>query len=295
MARPAFTIPETDGVMLLGATGRTGQKHMAMMRAYGTPIVAGVSPNPKTDNVDGVPILPSCVDAARATGATSAIAMVPPLHVLGAIEDAAEAGVRFLVTVTEGMPIADAVRAKAVAADAGMIWVGASTPGVAVPGKLKLGFLPDISLAPGRIGFASKSGTLSYEVGYRLVQNGFGQSAWVGVGGDPVKGTHFADTLPYFDAREDTDALVIVGEVGGEEEEQLAKAIRETGTKLPVYAIIAGQSAREGVSMGHAGALVQGELGTFASKQKALTAAGAQVFTDIASLIDAICQDLQKN
>jgi len=286
-----FSIPD-GGVILQGATGRIGRKHMALMRAYGTPIVAGVSPNADAAEVDGVPIFPTSVAAAAETGAVSSIVMVPPLQVLSAIADGIEAGLQLIVTVTEGMPVADAMRALAMTRDAGVTWVGASTPGLAIPNKLKLGFLPDVALAPGHIGFASKSGTLSYEIGYRLVGRGFGQSAWIGVGGDPVKGTRFADLMPYFEADKDTHAVAIIGEIGGNEEEQLADAIAAGACTKPVYAIIAGHSAREGVAMGHAGAMVDGNSGTIVSKINALEAAGVRVFTNISAMIDVMSEEL---
>jgi succinyl-CoA synthetase alpha subunit len=159
---------------------------------------------------------------------------------------------------------------------------------MAIPGKAKLGFLPSVSLAPGSLGLMSKSGTLSYEVGYRLVERGLGQSLWVGVGGDIVKGTRFADLVPVFEADDATSAMVVIGEIGGSEEEELAEALIRHEARKPVYALIAGQAAREGVTMGHAGALVSGNTGTVATKTAALTRAGAQVFTRIQDLVDAV-------
>lgn len=164
--------------------------------------------------------------------------------------------------------------------------MGASTPGLAVPGECKLGFLPDVCLNPGPIGIMSKSGTLSYEVGYRLVREGLGQSIWVGVGGDPVKGVRFADMLPVFFDDPNTKGIVLVGEVGGVEEEECAEAYARLGARKPLLALIAGREAKEGVSMGHAGALVHGETGTLASKTRRLTEAGATVFGSIDGLID---------
>ncbi len=269
-----------------GITGRAGRTHTRHMRAYGTNIVGGVSP--REEDVDGLPLFRDCAAAVAATRATASVAIVPPLSVLSAILEAVEAGIRTIVTLTEGMPIHDAVKAKAAVRAAGATWIGASTPGLAIPGRMKMGFLPDVSLAPGSLGVMSKSGTLSYEVCHRLVARGLGQSLWVGVGGDPVKGTRFADLLPLYAADEKTSALVIIGEIGGDEEEELAAAITEQGFAKPVYALIAGQSSREGVTMGHAGALIHGETGTVASKTKALNAAGAQVFTRIRDLVAAI-------
>ncbi|MFV3077042.1 succinate--CoA ligase subunit alpha [Niveispirillum fermenti] len=273
-------------VIVQGITGRAGRTHTRHMLAYGTRIVGGVSP--REEDVEGVPLFRDCASAVAATGAAASVAIVPPLSVLPAILEAVNAGIRTIVTLTEGMPIHDAVKAKAAVRSAGARWIGASTPGLAIPGRLKMGFLPDVSLAPGDLGVMSKSGTLSYEVCHRLVVRGMGQSLWVGVGGDPVKGTRFADLLPVFAADPGTRALVVIGEIGGDEEEELAAAIMAQGLAKPVYALIAGQSSREGVTMGHAGALIHGETGTVASKTRALTAAGARVFTRIGDLVDAV-------
>jgi succinyl-CoA synthetase alpha subunit len=273
-------------VIVQGMTGRAGRTHTLAMRAYGTNIVGGVSP--RDEDVDGLPVFRTCAEAVAATGAVASVAIVPPLALLPAIVEAVDAGIRIIVTITEGMPIHDAVRAKQAVAAAGARWIGASTPGIAIPGRMKLGFLPDVSLAPGRLGVMAKSGTLSYEVCHRLVQRGLGQSLWVGVGGDPVKGTRFADMLPFYAEDDGTDALVIVGEIGGTEEEELAAAITAQCFAKPVYALVAGQAAREGVTMGHAGALIHGKTGTVESKTSALRGAGAQVFTRIQDLIDAV-------
>jgi succinyl-CoA synthetase alpha subunit len=186
------------------------------------------------------------------------------------------------------MPIWDAVAARRAVARVGARWIGASTPGIAIPGKMKLGFLPNVSLAPGNLGVMAKSGTLSYEVCHRLVARGLGQSLWVGVGGDPVKGTRFADMLPFYAADPDTHALVIIGEIGGDEEEALGAALRAQAFAKPVFALIAGQAAREGVTMGHAGALIYGDVGTVETKTAALVAAGARVFTRIQDLVEAV-------
>ena len=183
------------------------------MRAYGTNIVAGVSRS--GGGVDDVLVYPTCAEAVAATGAVASVAMVSPLAVAAAVEEAVAAGIRLIITVAEGMPVADAVRTRRLVQSAGACWIGASTPGVAIPGRCKLGFLPDVALSPGRLGVMSKSGTLSYEVCYRLASRGLGQSLWVGVGGDAVKGTRFCDLLPVFAADANTAAVVVIGEIGG--------------------------------------------------------------------------------
>ena len=164
---------------------------------------------------------------------------------------------------------------------------------MAIPGEIKLGFLPDVTLRPGPFAIITKSGTLSYEVGYRLAREGLGQSIWIGVGGDAVKGVRFADLLPPLFAHEPTAAIILVGEVGGTEEEEFAAALQRLGVRKPVYALIAGREAKEGVAMGHAGALVHGDSGTLASKANRLTAAGAGVFGSIDALVQACIADFQ--
>ena len=183
-------------VIVQGATGRTGRVHVQRMLAYGTRIVAGVSTRAGAGDVEGVPVFQDCAAAVAATGSQVSLAMVPPNGALAAVEDALSAGIRLIVTVAEGIPIHEALRIGSMVKQAGATWVGPSTPGLAVPGEMKLGFLPDVSLRPGPLAIMAKSGTLSYETGYRLAAMGIGQSLWVGVGGDPVKGVRFADLLP---------------------------------------------------------------------------------------------------
>jgi succinyl-CoA synthetase alpha subunit len=262
-----------------------GRTHAALMRAYGTNIVGGTSARTDVKEVAGVPVFATCAEAERQTGAVASVAMAPPMETRGAVQEALAAGIRLIVTVAEGVPLHDAIRIGRAVKSAGAVWIGASTPGLAVPGECKFGFLPDVCLSPGPIGIMSKSGTLSYEVGYRLVREGLGQSLWIGVGGDPVKGVRFADLLPVFfdDAR--TKAIVLVGEVGGTEEEECAEAYARLGARKPLLALIAGREAKEGVAMGHAGALVYGESGTLESKTRRLREAGALVFDSIKDLI----------
>src|SRR5499426_1415018 len=288
-----FVAPEV-ATIVQGMTGRTGRRHAQLMRAYGTRIVGGVSPKSDSDEIDGVPVFKTCIEAVAATGATASVAMVPPLSVLDAIRDAVTAGIKLIVTIAEGMPVRDAVAALEIVRSAGARWVGPSTPGLAIPGRLKLGFLPDVSLRPGPLGIMAKSGTLSYEVCHRLIGRGLGQSLWVGVGGDPVKGTRFADILPFMLTDPHTHGIVVIGEIGGSEEEELAAAMRALRCAKPVYALIAGRTVREGVTMGHAGAMIAGDVGTIASKTEALASAGAQVFTRIRDLIEVVAAELGK-
>jgi succinyl-CoA synthetase alpha subunit len=274
-------------VIVQGITGRMGRTHAALMRAYGTNIVGGTATRSDIKEAAGVPVFTSCAEAVLATGAVASVAMAPPGETLAAVQEALAAGIRLVVTVAEGVPQHDAIRIGRAVRRAGATWVGASTPGLAVPGECKLGFLPDVCLAPGPLAIMSKSGTLSYEVGYRLAREGLGQSIWVGVGGDPVKGVRFADLLPTFFDDPRTSGIVLVGEVGGAEEEECAEAYARLGARKPLLALVAGREAKEGVSMGHAGALVHGDFGSMQSKTARLTAVGGRVFGSIEDLIAA--------
>jgi succinyl-CoA synthetase alpha subunit len=275
-------------VLVQGITGRTGRQHTRLMRQYGTRIVAGVSPLSDEKDVDGIPVFAHCRHAIAETGATASVFFVGAMQLLGAIREAVGAGIKLIITPTEGMPVHDAVAALRIVRAAGATWVGASTPGMAVPGEAKLGFLPDSSLMRGPLGIASKSGTLSYEAGYRLVQAGIGQSVWVGVGGDPVKGTRFAELVPFYARHAGTRAVLIIGEIGGNEEEEFAQALIAQQFAKPVFALIAGRSSPQGVTMGHAGALVHGRSGTYAAKKEALEAAGVKVFATLDEMVAGV-------
>jgi succinyl-CoA synthetase alpha subunit len=280
-------------VIVQGITGRAGRLHSRLMREYGTNIVAGVSPRSEAREVDGVAVFQDCRSAVDVTGATTCVAFVGAYDLCGAMEDAIAAGVRYIVTPTEGMPVHDAVRVKKLVLATGTIWVGGSTPGMAVAGEAKLGFLPNDSLRPGPLGLMSKSGTLSYESGYRLAQRGVGTSVWIGVGGDPVKGVRYADLVPFFAQDERTSGVLVIGEIGGNEEEEFAAALRAHSFSKPVFALVAGKTAPSGVSMGHAGALVHGTHGTFEAKREALERAGVIVFDTLNAMVDGICRHMR--
>jgi succinyl-CoA synthetase alpha subunit len=259
-----------------------------MMREYGTNIVGGVSPTSNNDIVDGVPVFRTCREAVAASGATASVALVAAEQLPAAIEDAVEAGIKLIVTPAEGLPAHDALRARRLTREAGVTWIGASTPGIAVAGQAKLGFLPTTSLLPGPLGLMSKSGTLSYESGYRLAQRGIGTSMWVGVGGDPVKGARMAELVPFYAADAQTHALLVIGEIGGNEEEEFAAALATEKFSKPVFALIAGRSSPAGVTMGHAGALAYGSHGSYAAKKAALERAGVMVCASLDEMTDAI-------
>jgi len=281
-------VDRSTGVIVQGISGRAGRLHSRLMQEYGTRIVGGVSPKMETQEINGIPLFPDCREAVRATGATACVSLVGAFDLLDAMRDAVTAGIQYIVTPTEGMPIHDALAVKRLVNEAGVIWVGASTPGMAIPGVVKLGFLPDDALLPGSLGLMSKSGTLSYEAGYRLARRGVGTSVWIGVGGDPVKGLRYADLVPFYQEDAATEAVLIIGEIGGHEEEEFAQALTAHHFSKPVYALVAGRSAPVGVTMGHAGALVHGSHGTFDAKRVALEKAGARVFATLNEMVDGI-------
>lgn len=286
----------TVPVIIQGITGRAGRTHADLMQRYGTRVVGGVAASTATSAsasrapIAGVPVFDSCAEARAATGARASLIMVPPFNVRSAVEDAIAGGIELLVCVTEGVPAHDALALVRIARDRGAIVIGPSTPGIAVPGQMKIGFLPDAALLPGRLGVMSKSGTLSYEICYRLTRRGIGQSLWIGSGGDAVKGTRFADLVPLFKTHAETAGLLVIGEIGGTEEEELADALMRKRFSKPVFALLAGATAPEGVTMGHAGALIHGNRGTAASKIAALGAAGVRVHTTMRDVVEDVAR-----
>ena len=286
-------IDRNTKVLLQGISGRAGRLHSRLMREYGTNLVAGVSPARDVKEINGLPLFPDCASAVKATGATVSVALVGAYDLLEAMREAVAAGIKMIVTPTEGMPVHDALKAKRLTQAADVLWIGGSTPGMAVAEVAKLGFLPDVSLKSGPLGLMSKSGTLSYESGFRLAQRGVGTSVWVGVGGDPVKGTRYADLVPFYASDAATEALLVIGEIGGSEEEEFARALTAHRFAKPVFALIAGKSAPEGVTMGHAGALVHGSHGTWEAKRRALEAAGVTVFGALNEMVEGISARLR--
>ena len=281
-------IDRNTKVILQGISGRAGRLHSRLMKEYGSNLVGGVSPTKDVKDINGIALFPDCASAVKATGATVSVALVGAYDLLDAMREAVAAGIKMIVTPTEGMPVHDALKAKRLTQDAGVLWIGGSTPGMAVAEVAKLGFLPDVSLKSGPLGLMSKSGTLSYESGYRLALRGVGTSVWVGVGGDPVKGVRYSDLVPFYAADAQTKGLLIIGEIGGHDEEDFAEALKAHAFMKPVFALIAGRTAPEGVAMGHAGALTYGSHGGYAAKRAALEAAGVTVFDTLNAMVEGV-------
>lgn len=285
-------IDRNTKVILQGISGRAGRLHSRLMKAYGTHLVGGVSPPKDVQEINGIPLFPDCASAVKATGATVSVALVGAYDLLDAMREAVAAGIKMIVTPTEGMPVHDALQAKRLTQEAGVLWIGGSTPGMAVAEVAKLGFLPDVSLKSGPLGLMSKSGTLSYESGYRLALRGVGTSVWVGVGGDPVKGARYSDLVPFYAQDAQTKALLIIGEIGGRDEEDFADALKAQAFNKPVFALIAGRTAPEGVAMGHAGALTYGSHGGYAAKRAALETAGVTVYDTLNAMVEGVASKL---
>ena len=266
-------------VIVQGLTGGQGRFHGLRNRDYGTKVVGGVTPGKGGTNVEGIPIFESVEEAVAATGATASFVVVPPRFAAEAVLEAARAGVSFVVCITEFIPAQDEARMyNSLRRDyPGTRLLGPNCPGVISPGQCNIGITSgDIALAGGPVGIVSRSGTLTYQALYDLSQKGVGQTTCVGIGGDPVPGTNFIDCLAAFEADPDTKAVIMIGEIGGSEEERAAEFIRDHMTK-PVVAYIAGVTAPAGKKMGHAGAIISGSQGTAQAKMKALEEAGVTV------------------
>jgi succinyl-CoA synthetase alpha subunit len=271
-------VDKNTRVLVQGITGSAGSFHAEQMLAYGTKVVAGVTPGRGgTTFQRQVPIFQTVAAAVRETGADAAAIFVPPPYAADAIMEAADSGVKLVVAITEGIPILDMVKVKRfLAVHTGVRLLGPNCPGVITPGQCKIGIMPGHIHQPGRVGVVSRSGTLTYEAVKQLTALGLGQSTAVGIGGDPVHGTDFLDVLAAFEADPETDAIIMIGEIGGAEEEKGAAWIREHGTK-PVVGFIAGRTAPPGKRMGHAGAVISGGSGTAEAKLDAMRQAGVVV------------------
>ncbi|RMD83433.1 MAG: succinate--CoA ligase subunit alpha [Candidatus Dadabacteria bacterium] len=256
--------------------GATGKFHLDGCREYGTQMVAGVRPGKGGTDYKGVPIFDTVAEAVERTGADVSVIYVPPPGAADAIMEAAAAGIRLIVCITEGIPVADMIKVKRYLADKPCRLIGPNCPGIITPGQAKVGIMPGYIHKPGRVGVISRSGTLTYEAVHQLTKLGVGQSTCIGIGGDPIIGTGFIEALELFNEDPDTDAVMMIGEIGGTAEEQAAEWIA-ANMKKPVAAFIAGRTAPPGKRMGHAGAIISGGQGTAAEKIAALEAAGIRV------------------
>ncbi len=281
-----FVGPETK-LVVQGITGREGTFHTLRNRAYGTPVVAGVTPGKAGGDVEGIPVFDTVVDAVRETGANTSMIFVPPRFAAEAILEAAEAEVGLVVCITEGIPVRDMANVHSFLKGRTTTLVGPNCPGVISPGHANVGIIPGEICTQGRVGLVSRSGTLVYQIVHELTQLGLGQSTCIGMGGDPVHGIGFIESLAAFQDDADTDLVVMVGEIGGDDEERAAAYIADRITK-PVVGYIAGFEAPPGKRMGHAGAIVTGSMGTAIAKAEALEAAGVRVGrtpTEVAELV----------
>ncbi len=274
----AILVDKNTRLVVQGITGREGEFHSTQMLEYGTNVVAGVTPGKGgLFACDGrVPVFDTMREAVEVTGANTSVIYVPARFAADAMLEAADAGVELVVCITEGVPVVDMVRVKNYLDIKGARLVGPNCPGLLTPGEAKVGIMPGSIATPGPVGVVSRSGTLTYEVVYALTERGIGQTTCVGIGGDPIIGTRFVDVLELFEADPLTEQVVMIGEIGGNDEEVAARFIAERMTK-PVVAFIAGQTAPPGKRMGHAGAIIEGGAGTAADKIAALEAVGVRV------------------
>ena len=277
-------------VVVQGITGREGAFHTRQMLEYGTSVVAGVTPGKGGQKFeDKVPVFDTVAAAVRSTGADCSVIYVPPMAAAGAIFEAVDAGIPLVVCITEGIPVMHMSRAMPFVHARGARLIGPNCPGLITPGASKVGIIPGNICAPGRVGLVSRSGTLTYEVVNHLTRNGIGQSTCVGIGGDPIIGTDFIDCLRAFQDDPNTDAIVMIGEIGGTDEQNAAAFVKKHVSK-PVVGFIAGQTAPKGRRMGHAGAIISGSSGTAEEKLAAFAAAGIAVMkrpVDVVSLLQA--------
>jgi succinyl-CoA synthetase alpha subunit len=272
----AILVDEETRVLVQGITGREGSFHAKQCLDYGTKVVAGVTPGRGGRTVEGIPVFNTVREAVRETGANTSLIFVPAPSAADAIMEAAEEGVGLIVCITEGIPVRDMIQVKAYLRGKGTRLIGPNCPGVISPDRAKVGIMPGYIHRRGSVGVVSRSGTLTYEVVHGLSQRGLGQSTCVGIGGDPIVGSSFVDILELFAKDPETEAVVMIGEIGGTAEEEAAAFIQENFRK-PVVALIAGLSAPEGKRMGHAGAIISGGRGTAQDKIAALKAAGIPV------------------
>jgi succinyl-CoA synthetase alpha subunit len=277
-------------VVVQGITGKEGQFHALRNRSYGTDVVAGVTPGKGGQAVEGIPVFDSVAEAVAETGADASIVFVPARFAADAIFEAVDAAVRLIVCITEGIPVLDMARVANYLRGKAHVLIGPNCPGLISPGRANLGIIPGEITRQGAVGLVSRSGTLTYQIMNELTQRGIGQSTCIGIGGDPITGTGFVDTLALFQDDPQTEAVVLIGEIGGADEERAAAFIEERVTK-PVVAYVAGFTAPPGKRMGHAGAIITGSQGTAQAKADAFESVGVRVGrnpTEVAELVEAV-------
>jgi succinyl-CoA synthetase alpha subunit len=283
----AVLIDKNTRLIVQGITGREGTFHAKAAQAYGTQVVGGVTPGKGGTTHEGWPVFNTVADAVRETGATASVIFVPPPFAADAIMEAVDAGLALAVCITEGIPVLDMLKAMAVVRGSKTRLIGPNCPGIITAGQAKAGIIPGHICKEGRVGIVSKSGTLTYEAIHQLTKLGLGQTTCIGIGGDPLIGTTFIDALQLFAADDQTEAVVLIGEIGGSAEQEAAEWIT-THFKKPVVGFIAGQTAPPGRRMGHAGAIISGGKGTAAEKMDALTSAGVHVVKSPADIGEAV-------
>ncbi len=289
----SILVDENTRVVVQGITGKEGTFHSEQMLAYGTVLVAGVTPGKGGQNFEGVPVFNSLQEAVDKEGVNTSCIFVPPPFAADAIMEGISADMTVVVCITEGIPILDMVKVASFLKGKKSVLIGPNCPGIISPGKTKVGIMPGHIHRPGTVGVISRSGTLTYEVVDQLTRVGLGQSSCIGIGGDPIVGTTFIDHLKWFKDDPDTEGVVIIGEIGGTMEEEAARYI-QTGFKKPVIAFIAGQTAPHGKRMGHAGAIISGGEGRAEHKIKALESAGITVVQDLGKLGQTVLEVMGK-
>jgi succinyl-CoA synthetase alpha subunit len=287
----SILVDDSTRLVVQGITGREGAFHATRNRAYGTAVVAGVTPGKAGQDVDGIPVFNTVNDAVEATAANTAMVFVPPRFATDALYEAIESGVELIVCITEGIPAHDMLRVYTHLRRGPQVLIGPNCPGVISPGVATVGIMPTQVFAPGRVGLVSRSGTLTYQISKELAVMGIGQSTVVGIGGDPVVGSSFIDVLGRFEDDPDTDMVVMVGEIGGDEEEKAADYIAGR-MSTPVVGYIAGFQAPPGKQMGHAGAIITGSSGTAQAKKEALEARGVPVATSPTQVAELVKERL---
>jgi succinyl-CoA synthetase alpha subunit len=288
-------VDKTTRLLIQGITGRDGSFHAKQMIEYGTQVVAGVTPGKGGQNFeDKVPIFNTVAEAVKSTGANTTVIYVPPPFAADAMMEAADAGVSFIVCITEGVPVLDMTKVYPFVKERGARLLGPNCPGLISPGQSKVGIIPGRICTPGNVGLVSRSGTLTYEVVYQMTRAGIGQTTCVGIGGDPINGTNFIDCLDAFEKDPATKAVVMIGEIGGTDEQEAARFVREK-MKKPVVGFIAGQTAPPGRRMGHAGAIISGSAGTAAEKMQAFEENGVGVAKRPIDVVDLLKRAMRQD